>query len=121
LGLSASTVRIKQSSSGLYRIVDSGCDPPSAQPTRVAVDETAVKRNDELSWLYAAIDLGTKSILAVDVFDRRGTDPAAAFLRELNEKHGLSEAAHEKSTRRSHQPHQRYYFGNETQLVNWAM
>jgi transposase-like protein len=76
----------------VHRIADSGCDPPSAQPTRVAVDETAVKLNGELSWLYAAIDLDTKLILGVDVFARRGTDPAAVFLRDLDEKHDLSEA-----------------------------
>ncbi|MDT3437552.1 IS6 family transposase [Haloarcula sp. 1CSR25-25] len=76
----------------VHRIADSGCDPPSAQPTRVAVDETAVKLNGELSWLYAAIDLDTKLILGVDVFARRGTEPAATFLRELNEKHDLSDA-----------------------------
>jgi len=31
-------------------------------------------------------------ILDVGVFNRRGTDPAAAFLRDLDEKHDLSEA-----------------------------
>jgi transposase-like protein len=75
----------------VHRIADSGCDPPSAQPRRVAVDETAVKLNGELSWLNAAIDFDTKLILCVDVFARRGTDSAAAFLRELDEKHDLSE------------------------------
>lgn len=74
------------------RIADSGCDPPSAQPRRVAVDETAVKCNGELSWVYAAINLDTKLILGVDVFDCRGTDSAAAILRDLDEKHDLSEA-----------------------------
>jgi len=76
----------------VHRIADSGCDPPSAQPTRVAVDETAVKLNGELFWLYAAIDLDSKLILNAAVFDRRGTDPAAVFLQELDEKHDLSTA-----------------------------
>ncbi len=40
----------------------------------------------------AAIDLDTKLILGVDVFARRGTDSAAAFLRDLDEKHDLSAA-----------------------------
>jgi len=76
----------------MHRIADSGCDPPSAAPTRVAIDETAVKLNGELSWLYAAIDLDTKLVLGVDVFARCSTDPAAAFLRELDEKHDLPDA-----------------------------
>ncbi len=32
-------------------------------------------------------------ILDVALFDRRGTDPAAAFLRKLTEKHDLSKTA----------------------------
>jgi len=66
-------------------------DPPEAKPKRVAVDETAVKINSEWSWLYAAIDLDTKLLLGVDLFGRHGTDPAAAFLHGLSEKHDLSE------------------------------
>ena len=63
----------------------------TAQPTRVAVDETAVKINGEWSWLYAAIDLDSKLLLGVDLFERRGTDPATEFLRQLTEKHDLSD------------------------------
>ena len=74
----------------VHRIADSVPDPPSAQPTRVAVDETAVKINGEWSWLYAAIDIETKLILDVQLFGRHGTDPAAAFLHRLREKHDLS-------------------------------
>jgi len=76
----------------VHRISDSGCDPPEAQPKRVAVDETAVKINGEWSWLYAAIDIDTKLILDVALFGRHGTDPAAAFLQKLQERHDLSEA-----------------------------
>ena len=76
----------------VHRLADSGCDPPSAQPTRVAVDETAVKINGEWSWVYAAIDTETKLLLDVAVFGRRGTNPAAAFLHRLTEKHDLSDA-----------------------------
>jgi putative transposase len=76
----------------VYRLADSGRDPPTASPSRVAVDETAVKINGEWSWLYAAIDIETKLILDVALFGRHGTDPAAAFLANPREKHGLSEA-----------------------------
>ena len=76
----------------VHRLADSDCDPPEAEPKRVAVDETAVKINGEWSWLYAAIDIETKLILDVALFGSHGTDPAAAFLTRLDEKHDLSEA-----------------------------
>ena len=60
-------------------------------PSRVAVDETAVKINGEQSWLYAATEVDTKLILDVAVFGRYGTGPAAAFLHGLTEKHDCSE------------------------------
>ena len=75
----------------VHRVADSVPDPPEAQPKRVAVDETAVKINGEWSWLYAAIDLDNKLILGVDLFGSHGTDPAAAFLHGLSEKHDLSD------------------------------
>jgi putative transposase len=75
----------------VHRIADSVADPPTAQPSRVAVDEAAVKINGEWSWLYAAIDLDTKLILDVALFGRHGTNPAAAFLSGLAEKHDLSD------------------------------
>lgn len=58
---------------------------------RVAVGATAVKSNSGRSWVYAAIDVDTKLLLDVALFGRRGTDPAAAFLHGLAEKHGLGE------------------------------
>ncbi|WP_137290601.1 IS6 family transposase [Natronorubrum halophilum] len=76
----------------VHRLADGGRDPPTASPSRVAVDETAVKINGGRSWLYAAIDLETKLILDVALFGRHGTDPAAAFLHGLREKHDLSDA-----------------------------
>ena len=64
----------------------------TASPTWVAVDETAVKINGDWSWVYTAIDTETKLLLDVKVFDRQGTDEAAAFLAELAEIHDLSDA-----------------------------
>jgi putative transposase len=78
--------------SWVHRLADSVSDPPTATPSRVAVDETAVRVNGELSWVYAAIDLDTKLLLDIAVFGRRGTDPAAAFLHNLTEKHDCSQA-----------------------------
>jgi len=74
------------------RLADSVPDPRRAKPSRVAVDETAVKVNGEWSWLYATIDLDTKLILDAQLFGRHGTGPAAAFLLGLREKHDLFEA-----------------------------
>lgn len=42
--------------------------------------------------MYAAINLDSRLILDVAVFGRRGTDPTAAFLHKLTEKHDLTEA-----------------------------
>ncbi len=61
-----------------------------ASPSQVTVDETTVKINGEWSWLYAAIDLETKLILDVVLFDLHDPGPAAAFLQKLREKHDLS-------------------------------
>ncbi len=76
----------------VHRLADSVPDQPRAKPSRIAVDETAVKINGKWSWLYAAIDLDTKLILDAQLFGHHGTDPAAAFLYGLREKHDLSEA-----------------------------
>ncbi|WP_255681454.1 DDE-type integrase/transposase/recombinase [Natrinema sp. SYSU A 869] len=46
----------------------------------------------EWSWWYDAIDLELKLILGVVLFGRHGTDPAAAFLQKLREKHDISDA-----------------------------
>jgi putative transposase len=67
------------------------CVLRTAKPSRVAIDETAVKINGDWFWVYAAIGLDSKLILDVAVFGRRGTDPAAAFLHRLTEKHDLSD------------------------------
>jgi transposase-like protein len=66
-------------------------DPPTAEPSRVAVDEKQIEVDGEKKWLYAAIDTDSKLLLEVDVFSRRGTDPAAAFLHRLTEKHDVSD------------------------------
>ena len=66
-------------------------DPPTAEPSRVAVDEKQIEVDGEKKWLSAAIDTDSKLLLEVDVYGRRGTDPAVAFLHRLTEKHNVSE------------------------------
>jgi len=73
------------------RLAETQSDPPTATPSRVAVDEKQIEVDGEKKWLYAAIDTDSKLVLEVDVYSRRGTDPAAAFLHRLTEKHNVSE------------------------------
>jgi transposase-like protein len=48
-------------------------DPPTAQPSRVAVDEKQIEVDGEKKWLYAPIDTDSKLLLNIDVYSRRGT------------------------------------------------
>ena len=65
----------------------------TAEPDRVAVDEKQVQLAEEREmWLYAAIDIDSKVVLHARLSEHRGTDPATSFLRELKEKHRVSDA-----------------------------
>ena len=75
-----------------HTLAEAQGDPPTAEPSRVAVDEKQIEVDGEPKWLYAAIDTESKLLLEIDVFGRRGTDPAAAFLHRLTEKHDVSDA-----------------------------
>lgn len=75
-----------------HTLADAQSDPPTAAPSRVAVDEKQIEVDGEAKWLYAAIDTDSKLLLDIEVFSRRGTDPAAAFLHRLTEKHDVSDA-----------------------------
>ena len=66
-------------------------DPPTAEPSRVAVDEKQITVDGEKKWLYAAVDTDSKLLLDIEVFSRRGTDPASAFLHRLTTKHEVSD------------------------------
>ncbi len=75
-----------------HDLAEAQADPPTAKPSRVAVDEKQIEVDGEKKWLYAAIDTESKLLLDIDVYSRRGTDPAAAFLHRLTEKHTVSDA-----------------------------
>uniref|UniRef100_UPI00235E39D8 IS6 family transposase n=1 Tax=Halococcus sp. PRR34 TaxID=3020830 RepID=UPI00235E39D8 len=75
-----------------HKLSEAQDDPPTAEPSWVAVDEKQIEVDGEKKWLYAAIDTESKLLLEVKVFSRRGTDPAAAFLHRLTEKHEVSDA-----------------------------
>ena len=74
-----------------HDLAEAQVDPPTAQPSRVAVDEKQIEVDGEKKWLYAAIDTDSKLVLDIDVYSRRGTDPAAAFFHRLTEKHDVSD------------------------------
>lgn len=73
-----------------HHLADTDPDPRWRSSRRDGVDETAVQIGDEWCWLYAATDLETILLLDVELFSRRGTDPAAAFIHRLTEKHDVS-------------------------------
>ena len=64
-----------------------------AEPDRVAVDEKQVQLAEEREvWLYAVIDIDSKVMLHARLSEHHGTDPATSFLRELQEKHRVSDS-----------------------------
>jgi len=75
-----------------HDLAEAQADPPTAEPSRVAVDEKQIEVDGEKKWLYAAIDTESKLLLEIDVYSRRGTDPAAAFLHRVTQKHDVSDA-----------------------------
>ncbi len=93
-----------------HKLSEAQSDPPTAQPSWVAVDEKQIEVDGEKKWLYAAIDTESTLLLEIDIYSRpqnalrsgvrtrrcasrqrRGTDPAAAFLHRLTEKHDIDE------------------------------
>ena len=63
-----------------------------ANPNHVALDETVIRVNDEQYWLYAAVDPDTNNFLHIRLFQTYTTALTEIFLRELREKHDVSDA-----------------------------
>ena len=59
-------------------------DPPTTEPSRVAIDETQITVDGKKKWLYAAVDTDSKLLLDIEVFSRRGTDPASFTRAKLS-------------------------------------
>ncbi|EMA48526.1 transposase [Halococcus thailandensis JCM 13552] len=74
-----------------HTVSETQADLPTAEPSRVAVDEKQITVDGEKKWLYAAIDTDSKLLLDIEVFSRRGTDPASAFLHRLTTTHDVSD------------------------------
>jgi len=58
----------------------------------IALDETVIRVNDQQYWLYAAVDPETNRFLHVRLFTTTTTALTQKFLRELNQKHDVSES-----------------------------
>jgi putative transposase len=61
-------------------------------PNHVAVDETAIRINDQQLWLYAAVDPRSNDFLHVRLFPITNSGLTLVFLRELREKHDADNA-----------------------------
>jgi len=86
-------------------------------PEQVVLDETVVKIDEERYWLYAAVVPDTNRILHIKLYSARNHGVTKQFLRELQEKHEVEEAAflvdgapwlhsalHERGLRCRHEP-----------------
>jgi putative transposase len=62
------------------------------RPNHVALDETVIRVNSEQYWLYAAVDPDTNRFHHIRLFSTYSTALAEIFLRELREKHDVSDA-----------------------------
>ena len=63
-----------------------------ASPDHIALDETVIRINGQQFWLYAAVDPDTNKFLHVRLFTTTKTALTQKFLRELQEKHDVSNA-----------------------------
>jgi putative transposase len=63
-----------------------------ASPDHVALDETVIRINGQQFWLYAAVDPDTNKFLHIRLFTTTTTVLTQQFLRELQEKHDVSDA-----------------------------
>jgi len=61
------------------KLAQTQSDPPTATPSRVAVDEKQIEVDGEKKWLYAAIDTDSKLVLEVDVSAAAGQIPRRCF------------------------------------------
>ena len=64
----------------------------NASPDHVALDETVIRINGQQFWLYAAVDPETNEFLHLRLFTTTTTALTQRFLRELREKHNVSDA-----------------------------
>jgi len=78
-------------------------------PDRVAVDQKAIRINDEQYWLYAAVDPATNRFLHSRLFPMYTIPIAREFLTELSEKHDVEDVPRNAI---------RFWCANETRYVS---
>jgi putative transposase len=64
----------------------------NTSPDHVTLDETMIRINGQQFWLYAAVDSSTNKFLHIRLFATTTTTLTQQFLRELREKHDVSDA-----------------------------
>ena len=86
--------RVKRSRKAVHDWVQKADLQPAddASPDHVAFDETVIRINGQQFWLYAAVDPDTNKFLHVRLFTATTTVLTQEFLRELREKHDVSDA-----------------------------
>jgi putative transposase len=85
---------VERSRTAIHNWVQKADLQPSGgmSPDRVAVDQKAIRINDQQYWLYAAVDPETNRILHSRLFPTYTIPIAREFLTELTEKHDVSDA-----------------------------
>lgn len=85
---------VKQSQKAIHDWVQKADLQPAddASPDHVALDETVIQINGQQFWLYAAVDPDTNQFLYIRLFTTTTTALTQQFLRELQEKHNVSDA-----------------------------
>ena len=85
---------VKRSRTAVHNWVQKADLQPAggASPDRVAVDQKAIRINDQQYWLYAAVDPETNRILHSRLFPTYTIPIAREFLTELAEKHDVEDA-----------------------------
>jgi len=66
-----------------HALAEAQADPPTAEPSRVAVDEKQIRVDGKRKWLYAAVDTESKLLLKIGV-----SPPPDREIRRF--RHGVS-------------------------------
>jgi len=65
-------------------LAEAQADPPTAEPSQVAVNETQIEVDGEKKWLCAAIDIDSRLLFDIEMFSHRGVSPAAFTRAKLS-------------------------------------
>jgi putative transposase len=93
-GILLEDLGVERSRVAIHKWVQKADVQPGAgeTPDRVAVDQKAIRVNDEQHWLYAAVDPETNRVLHSRLFPTYTLTIAREFLTEVAEKHDVTDA-----------------------------